>query len=296
MSDNTIKLRTISQLPAYLSGEALTSNTLSANLFETSIYDKGIYSSRHITYANLSAILNKNIDDSMAFAYGMRIGNDNIQLSNLSSEISTIIFNDLNISGTKTFIGTLNAKPYHSGLTTICPVATSADVDKLLSQAPVYIATDSRYTAVRTLNSNGIIKETIDSKLYEFQLTNNQNEYSSSQSNEQTITKTGFLSLYGWLAAESDIVPQEAWVALEGYVNNNWVILQVQPFIIGSNNQIIQYLSFNLPVATNLKLRISTGFKLSNSPTYIQTGKTLVYNASSNGQNMINTFYGTVFS
>lgn len=297
MADNTIKLRTISQLPAYSSTEALTSTTLSNNLFETSVYDSGIYTSRHITYSNLSTILNKNIDDAMASAYGMKLNGDNIKLTDLSSEIDTIKTGNLSIDGVKTFTGTLKAKPYHTGLpTSPSPVATAADVDKLLSQAPVYIANNSHYSAVRTLTTNNVIKEDNNSSLYEFKLTNIQNDYKSSQSDVVSIRNTGFLSLYGWLAADTNIVPQEAWVALEGKINGNWVILQVQPFILGSNNQIIQYLSFNLPVAMGLNLRISTGFKLSISPTYIQTGKTLVYNALANGQNMVNTFYGTVFS
>ena len=57
MADNTIKLRTISQLPAYLSNEALASTTLSNNLFET--MHKNYQHLNHMYQQAIQLFLNK---------------------------------------------------------------------------------------------------------------------------------------------------------------------------------------------------------------------------------------------
>ena len=96
---------------------------------------------------------------------------------------------------------------------------------------------------------------------------------------------TGYLTLYGWLADDGKVLPQEAWVALCGTIKNPnkendddyWVILQVQPWVVSDRSHIIQYVGFNIPVKKDMKLKIRCGFNVSESSSATNTHNTLTY-------------------
>jgi len=115
------------------------------------------------------------------------------------------------------------------------------------------------------------------------------------------IDETGYLVIYGWLASNAEVAAQEAWVGV--YANllvnetksdsRDWVLLQVQPWILGKNHQVAQYVGFNLPVRAGMELKIMTGFKVNGTASALHVGNTLMFNKEGN---MPNTFVGYVLT
>ncbi len=95
--------------------------------------------------------------------------------------------------------------------------------------------------------------------------------------NAEICQRTGNLVCYGWLADKGNVAPQNAWVALCGYINGQWVILQLVPWIIGTKSQSLQYVGFNVPVRSGLFLKIKTGFPVDGSNSGFQSGHTLTF-------------------
>ena len=85
------------------------------------------------------------------------------------------------------------------------------------------------------------------------------------ESSVQEIKKTGNVVIYGWLADNGSTIATNAWVGLFGEINNKWILLQLQPWIIGSKSSILQYIGFNVAVKKGLKLKIITGFPVNGS-------------------------------
>lgn len=97
----------------------------------------------------------------------------------------------------------------------------------------------------------------------------------------ETCNNNGNLVVYGWLADNGNVLPQEAWVAIYGKIlypseggayDTAWVALQVHPWIVGSKSTAMQYVSFNIPVKTGLELKIKTGFNVNTNPSGLQVG------------------------
>jgi hypothetical protein len=99
---------------------------------------------------------------------------------------------------------------------------------------------------------------------------------------------TGQLIIYGWLADQGGVMAQDAWVGLYGLVNiindskemsQKWTLLQVQPWVIGSKSSIMQYVSFNIPVSSGMKLKIRTGFKVDGTNSGFAQPNALTYDS-----------------
>lgn len=114
------------------------------------------------------------------------------------------------------------------------------------------------------------------------------------------IKETGILTIYGWIASNSEIAAQEAWVGLfgnvkvkseDGKIKSTWQALQIQPFIVGKYSQVAQYVGFTIPVRSQLELKIMTGFKVNDTASGLHVGNSLMFN---NEGNMPNTFVGYV--
>ena len=83
---------------------------------------------------------------------------------------------------------------------------------------------------------------------------------------------SGYLTMYGWIADNGNVKPSQAWVGLYGKIavrdqdsvsgtmNEKWVLLQLQPWIMGQKCSERQYVSFNIPVRAGLRLKVMTGF------------------------------------
>lgn len=92
----------------------------------------------------------------------------------------------------------------------------------------------------------------------------------------------GHMTVYGWLADSGSVPPAKAWVALDGYVGNEWLHLQVQPWCIGEKHSQLQYVGFNLPVAASLSVRVSTGFEVNGQNSGMQNVDRSLTDASPN--------------
>lgn len=111
------------------------------------------------------------------------------------------------------------------------------------------------------------------------------------------MERTGWLVVYGWLASDADVLPQNAWVALYGLFDDedNWKVMQVQPWIVGKHSQQMQYVSFGVPVRAGAKLKIMTGFPVNGTVSGFQTYSHTLLLQPQRG-NIINSFVGYVIS
>ena len=112
------------------------------------------------------------------------------------------------------------------------------------------------------------------------------------------IKKTGYLTVYGWLASQYNVEPQNAWVGLYGLVMTKtgarkWVLLQVQPWVVGKHAVNMQYIGFNIPVKENMRLKIMPGFPVNGNASGFQKddGHSLLLTRIGN---VPNTFVGYV--
>lgn len=105
--------------------------------------------------------------------------------------------------------------------------------------------------------------------------------------------RDGQLVVYGWLASDSDVLPQDAWVGIFGEIEttsgSQYTLLQLQPWIMGTHTGILQYIGFNIPVRQGLKLKIKTGFRTNMTATAFNSSNTLTYSNVTN-----NTFVGYI--
>lgn len=114
-------------------------------------------------------------------------------------------------------------------------------------------------------------------------------------SSEETTSKTGNLFCYGWLTAPKTLDPARAWVAVEANVRGTWIMIGLQPWVIGNKSSVMQYVGFNVPVQKGMSIRISTGFQIED---YDQSfsGRGLVLNVQSESvrSNINNAFIGYI--
>ena len=98
---------------------------------------------------------------------------------------------------------------------------------------------------------------------------------------------SGYLTMFGWLADNGNVLAQDAWVALYGQVYvtlttgeqvQKWIPLQVQPWPIGARSSIRQYVSFSIPVKEGLRLKVKTGFRVNGSEAAMQDSATKSFN------------------
>ena len=116
--------------------------------------------------------------------------------------------------------------------------------------------------------------------------------------------ETGLLVAYGWLADNGGVLPEECWVGLFGkvrcldaatgeYVEED-IALAVQPWVVGANSQVAQYVGFQLPVKKGMKLKIKTGFNVNGLNSGFGRAHSLMLNDPDAGGNMPNTFVGYI--
>src|SRR5574344_35885 len=276
-----MNIRTISQLPKIEDVDDITNKSL----FETSLYDdsNSTYSSKAITLSVLSKKISENSTSSLLSTYGLTdISGNAIKSSILLSNIIDLSCNDTSISGVKTYsISPIFKKIDESNLSS---AANIGYVINSITNSGSYIRSDSSYTAAMTVDDSNI-----GGSLMQFNLESIGN--SKWQSNVVETSKSGTFTCYGWLTDAGSVLPSQAWVALQGLINNNWIILQLKPWILGTNSSSLQYLGFTIPVKVGLKLMITTGFELDLSKTTYQNGSnTLVYNPNNPGTSITNTF------
>ena len=274
-------IRTISQLPK------VDNDIEDTSLFELSKKVDEKYISKAANFGKIKQQIVGNAIEEVGVTYNLIDGKNVIDVSKIKETVDLLKSGDLSCNGNKTFFGNVDVvpgptlderKPYN--------VANVQYVDDALENISMYIGSKSNYTAAVTADSIVLNPEHI-LKLYfndKAQVTN-----------EVEIPKSGNLVMYGWLADNGNIDTATAWVALEGKVNESWIIIQLQPWILGNKHENLQYVGFNCPVAKGMKIRVATGFMLNYSnSTYQNRKNSLVKNIASEGINMTNAFLGYV--
>lgn len=144
----------------------------------------------------------------------------------------------------------------------------SRDFGNFLSPKTTFVDSDPQNTTPNTVfNQEHMMKWQFDQDGHDseqFML----DPYSNQRALPVFAKHTGNLVVYGWLADNGNVAAQEAWVGLFGKVNigntsseeKRWVALQIQPWIIGTKSQALQYVGFNVPVKKGMQLKIMTGF------------------------------------
>lgn len=280
-----MNIRTISQLnkikdPLDISNESL----MSMSLFNQAELN---YSSKAVSIQVLSHKLSSDINTALVNTYGLTYNGVPIKSTDLSASIFNILSNDIQLGGIKTFIDS----PIVPAPTSLSSATNKKYVDTKVTESPIYIKPNGLVPNAFDVD-NTPIASTSDNLLH-WELLN----YSAGkvQSTVQTVTSDGNLVCYGWVTAAEVVEPAAAWVALEGKINGKWIILQLSPWITGSNSTELQYVSFNAPVKNGLQLRLTTGFNVNyNKTTYQNRSNTLVYNVVAPGTSITNAFIGYI--
>ena len=107
---------------------------------------------------------------------------------------------------------------------------------------------------------------------------------------------TGMLVMYGWLADNGNLNPEECWVGLFAKIlNGDGVVrptlIQAQPWIVGKNSQTVQYVGFTLPVRQGLELKVMTGFNVNGESSGFGNANSLMMSGVGS---LVNTFVGYI--
>ena len=282
-----MKIRTISQL------QRLKDPTLNC-LFEVSEPRlNGKYTSKNITYETVRNSVNSKLSGDLVSDYGLNKDNgEKISLKDLKNEVENIHNGACTFQGQKTFknVPICNAVYDKSTIDTDGYSLPNVNYVKTLMEengnyiSPAsYIMGDPDNETTYTQDSDYFLHFRIDdSKRDSSEWINPEGEAAG----PETCPYTGQLVLYGWLADKGNIKAQDAWVGLYGQVNvlndkkearQKWVLLQVQPWIIGKKSSIMQYVSFNIPVSKGLKLKIRTGFAVDGTNTGFAQPNAITY-------------------
>lgn len=273
----SLNITTISKLPS-LTTESLNSN----DLFWISHPDSGQkYISKN---TSLSAITNyaKNDVKNSFHLDGMNVTEMNNKINNLSSE-------NITFRGTKTFASTpiITGQSNEVDTLTDNSILTKKNIttlaNNLIADGITMVASNSKTQRNPENNTPYTNKDGVD---FYLEIENGKNATTTQECNSD-----GQLVVYGWTADNGRVLPQEAWVAIYGKINDSdrWTILQLQPWVVSQNSSILQYVGFNVPVKRGLQIKIQTGFSVNMTASGFNTGNTLTFNDGS-----INTFVGYI--
>ena len=271
----SLNLTTISKLES-LSAEQLNNN----DLFWISHPDQNNrYISKNTSLTAIAEFTKKDVEQTFSLS-GMNV-------AQMNNKISDILSGNITFYGNKVFSKTPTITGQISGYESVADTAiltkenTTKLATDLIANGITMIASDSK---TESNPDNNTPYTNMDGNLLTCIIKNGNNE-----STEITCTDDGQLVVYGWTADNGRVLAQEAWIAIYGYVDNKWMVLQLHPWIVSQNSSILQYIGFNIPVKRNLKIKIKTGFPVNMTASGFNNKNTLTFN---NGQ--INTFVGYI--
>ncbi len=293
-------IRTLSQLPPC--GSTVTKNSL----FEVSVPNGERYISKSQTIGNLGDQLGSEISSNITRQFDMLSGSEKFSVAGLSSAIHALSSEDATLVGTKEFTSipavTTSLTSYqvsHTGAggMTFSPdqlVPNVMKVKSLIGDHANFIGSESVIDGDPGSDEAPRFTLKNDEFMY-FRMDDNGTDSSmwidpetNAKAGPATCTRSGYLTLFGWLADNGNVLAQDAWVALYGQIllagtssaaaQYSWVPLQVQPWIIGARSSIRQYVGFNLPVKEGLRLKIKTGFRVNGSTAAMQDESTKSFN------------------
>lgn len=271
----SLNLTTISKLES-LSAEQLNNN----DLFWVSHPDQNNrYISKNTSLTAIAEFTKKDVEQEFRLS-GMDVTQMNNTISNILSGSTTFYGNKV-FRKTPTITGQTSG--YESvGNTAILTKENITDLaNDLIANGITMIASNSK---TESNPDNDTPYTNMDGNLLTWTIINGNNE-----SNEIECTDDGQLVVYGWTADNGQVLAQEAWIAIYGYIDNKWTVLQLHPWIVSQNSSILQYIGFNIPVKQNLKIKIKTGFPVNMTASGFNNKNTLTFN---DGQ--VNTFVGYI--
>lgn len=287
-------IRTISQLPTVLD----TQNVSKGAFFEiSSPKDNGMYKSEKCSYAKVESQISSVVSNGVADEYGLKHGTTKYNVKDIASRVTSLETGDMEIGGRKIFstipaIAETNVEAYHGfgGVSTAQLVPNIGKVIDLVDNRAGFISQQDIVDA-NLVRSN---HSTIESPKFLYWHFDDQGRDSSEWIDPATtlargptvVNKTGWLTMTGWLADNGNVLLQDAWVGLFGYINvrseddsstisHKWVPLQYQPWPLGSSSAQRQYVTFSLPVRKGLMLKIKTGFKVNGYSSGFQSSNSI---------------------
>jgi len=221
--------------------------------------------------------------------------------------LSALLSGDAGLAGTKTF-AERPLVPSPSGELSAGCLVTAADVEAMIDDQSGFVSNSSRVDC-KPDNSSGYTHTEAGDGLMQWHIDDGQRDSSlyvpgsvgSAAAGYVRCAATGQLVVYGWCADNGNLLPEECWVGLFGKLvcgaagqaqEVQDVALQVQPWVVGRNSQLMQYVSFSVPVKEGTELKIVTGFNVN--------GQNSGFGDSGTGGNLMlkpnlpNTFVGYI--
>lgn len=291
-------IRTVSQLPPQ------TSILPGQSLFEVSVPGNGAkYISKKISCDTLLNQFEAQISADVGRNFGLLSGNTPYNVGNISAAVNDLSNSSIVLSGIKEFKNiptiTTNLSAYKyssSGANTYDPdvfIPNVMKVKDLIDTRACFIGEDYVINGDPGNDESPRFTTKSDNFMY-FRIDDTGVDSSKwidpetkSEAGYQTCKYSGFLTMFGWLADNGNVLAQDAWVGLYGQIysilddgsqQQRWIPLQIQPWVIGSRSSIRQYVSFNLPVKEGLRLKVKTGFRVNGSTAGMQDSATKSFN------------------
>ena len=265
-----MKVKTISQLPECTINPSAIANSYIEMSIQSGSGSSLSYTSNKGSLNAISQNIQNALSSSMKTMHGLYNGSTPIKSSALLTEINNIKTANMTITGKKTFA----TAPIITNLGSESnSVATRADCQNFAATYSTGIS-----NANQTYDKNGSVTTTLfDSNGSPY---SNRNGYiwhiddqstDSSTSKDEVagsigsyvqMKKTGMLVMWGWLADNGNVRPQDAWVALYAKIKDNLEVpIMLQPWIQGKeSSKTLQYVGFTVPVKSGLNIKVKTGF------------------------------------
>lgn len=289
-------IRTISQLPPH-------SGILpEGSLFEVSVPSGAKYISEKISSDILLQQFEKTISGDIAVDFGLVAGQKKYKVSNISAAVHQLSSQNCVLSGTKNF----KDIPIITAPLTSYSIGAQGDRDLINQMVPnmmkVKDMIDDRacfiggdYIVDGDPGDDEAPRFTSKSENFMYFRIDDNGVDSSKWIDPETRSEvgyeqcphSGYLTMFGWLADNGNVLAQDAWVALYGQVYatqddgslvQKWIPLQVQPWPIGAKSSVRQYVSFSLPVREGLRLKVKTGFRVNGTEGAMQDSATKSFN------------------
>lgn len=274
-----VDIRTISQLPEV----AYDDITKSGSYIEMSIPDSNSgYVSKKAQFSSIQSIVSNQLSSAMATDHGLYRNGQPIKSIDLFNDISSLNNGNMTINGKKTFTTTPvlpNPYPEKEIPEAQLKAAVVYDCANYANAYSTGIAPRNQidnYSSIFTNPADNDYRPRYSNKsnFYFWHIDDQKTDSSESMDPStgsiggyQTIAQTGMLVICGWLADNGNISPENAWISLQAKIDNGNKIAPIafQPWIQGKYSNSLQYVSFTIPVKTNLQLKIKTGFPVNGS-------------------------------
>ena len=290
-------IRTVSQLPPQ------TSNLPNGTLFEVSVPGGQKYISKKLSVDTLLEQFNGTISSGIANEFGLMTGTKPLNVRGISADVHTLSVEDCELSGIKAYydipVIKTNLTCYNSasqGIQAYDPddfIPNVMRVKDLIDDRACFIGDD--YLIDGDPGGDEAPRFTTKSENFMYFRIDDNGVDSSKWIDPETRAEagyvecpySGFLTMFGWLADNGNVLAQDAWVGLYGqiYVTTKngdraqkWIPLSIQPWVIGARSSTRQYVSFNLPVKEGLRLKVKTGFRVNGSTAGMQDSSTKSFN------------------